>query len=128
MSITLTHRMINNHSHSMSDFYRTSETMLDADVSRTMDNQGAYDVAQATLLVIATMEAEGRDDIAYAISKPHKFPEYWIPALAVNGKLYNHYGNRLWNAGDELWDFDIADDYLTFSLKDKDEDEDEPED
>ena len=123
MSITLTHRMINNHSHRMSDFYHTSETMLDADVSRTMDNQGAYDVAQATLLVIATMEAEGRDDIAYAISKPHKFPEYWIPALAVNGKLYNHYGNRLWNALNELWDFDIADDYLTFSLKDKDEDE-----
>ncbi len=107
----------------MFHFYSTSETMLDADVSRTMDNQGAYEVAQAALLVIATMEAEGRDDIAYAISKPHKFPEYWIPALAVNGKLYNHYGNRLWNAGDELWDFDIADDYLTFSLK-----EDEPED
>jgi hypothetical protein len=123
MSITLTHRMVNTHSHNMFHFYSTSETMLDADVSRTMDNQGAYEVAQAALLVIATMEAEGRDDIAYAISKPHKFPEYWIPALAVNGKLYNHYGNRLWNAGDELWDFDIADDYLTFSLK-----EDEPED
>jgi hypothetical protein len=120
--------MINNHSHNMSDFYSTSQTMLDSDVSRTMDNQGAYDVAQATLLVIATMEAEGRDDIPYAISKPHKFPEYWIPALATNGKLYNHYGNRLWNGVGEEWDFDIADDYLTFTLKEKDEDEGEPED
>lgn len=116
--------MISNISHSMSDFYGRSQTMLDADVSRTMDNQGAYDVAQAALLVIATMEAEGRTDIAYAIEKPHKFPEYWIPALAVNGKLYNHYGNRLWNALNELWDFDIAEDYLTFSLKDEDEPED----
>ena len=125
MSLDITLRMVSTEG-SMRALYEASETMLDADVSRTMDNQGAYDVAQATLLVIATMEGEGREDIAYAIQKPHKYPEYWVPALATNGKLYNHYGNRLWNALNELWDFDIADDYHTFSIKVKDEDE--PED
>ena len=125
MSLDITHRMVSEQG-SMRALYEASNTMLDADVSRTMDNQGAYDVAQATLLVIVTMQCDNRDDIAYAISKPHKYPEYWIPALATNGKLYNHYGNRLWNALAEVWDFDISEDYLTFSIKVKDEDE--PED
>ena len=110
----------------MTALYNASETMLNACPVRTLDSIGSIDVAQATLLVVMTMQAENRTDIAYAIEKPHKFPEYWVPALATRGKLYDRYGNRLYNAqfgSSDSWDFDIDEDYFTFSIKVKDEDE-----
>ena len=118
MSLDITHRMVSDEG-SMRDIYHASETMLTACPVRTLQNVGSLDVAKATLLVIATMQGEGRDDMAYAIEKPHKFPEYWVPALAVSGYLYDNYGNRIYNAGfgkDMAWDFDISEDYLTFTL------------
>lgn len=123
MSLDITHRMVSDEG-SMSYFYNASETMLSACPVRTLQSVGSLDIMKATLLVIATMQGEGRDDMAYAIEKPHKFPEYWVPALAVSGYLYDNYGNRIYNGGygmNESWDFDIADDYLTFTLKVKDE-------
>ncbi len=113
----------------MRALYEASETMLTACPARTLDNLGSIDVAHATMHVIATMQSEGRADVSSAISKPHKYPEYWIPALALaDGKLYDNYGNRLWNSGlgGEEWDFDINEVTRTFSIKVKDEDE--PED
>jgi hypothetical protein len=63
---------------------------------------------------MATLEAHGRaDSIARAFEKPHTFAEYWLPALAIYGRLYTKDGIRLYQME---WDFDIADDY-TFTLK-----------
>lgn len=109
----------------MRALYEASETMLTACPARTLDNLGSIDVAHATMHVIATMQSEGRADVSSAISKPHKYPEYWIPALALaDGKLYDNYGNRLWNALGEVWDFEINEVTRTFSIKVKDEPED----
>jgi hypothetical protein len=110
----------------MRGFYEASETLLSVDVPRTLDNLGALDILHTTRFVVATMQVEGNTEWAYALEKPHKFPEYWAPALALYaGRIYDTYGNRIYNGiGSDRWDFEISDNH-EFSLIEKDEDEEE---
>lgn len=95
-----------------------SDTMQWADVASTIDNVGAYDALCAARYVMATMEAHGDGgSIGRALEKPWQFATYWLPALAIYGKLYAKGGIRLYQME---WDFDISDDY-TFTLKVKED-------
>ena len=94
--------------------YEGSDTLQWADVATTLDSVGSLDVLGASRFVMATLEAHAKgDQISYAFEKPWKFPEYWLPALAIYGRLYTASGDRLFSPS---WDFDISDDY-TFTLK-----------
>ena len=91
-----------------------SDTLSWADVSTTLDSVGALDILHASRYVMATMEANGRGaSMARALEKPWQFAEYWLPALALQGRLYTKGGERLFSPD---WDFDISDDN-TFTLK-----------
>jgi hypothetical protein len=97
----------------IAEFYNQSASMQSADVTKSIDDLGAYAMMQVMQYAIPTAALHLNDRFEYICSKPWKYPELWLACLVVAGEsIRDINGNKIYPL-----DFEVKDDNILTLIK-----------
>lgn len=97
----------------IAEFYKQSASMQIADVTKSIDDLGAYAMMQVMQYAIPTAALHLNDRFEYICSKPWKYPELWLACLVVAGEsIRDINGYKIYPL-----DFEVKDDNILTLIK-----------